>query len=158
MRKLWLLSVVVSLLQLQACCAACKQCKNLHRVCCENAHAITDETMNRLEGSLVDLSKEVAGLLWSEAVMPEGVLATALQKKPHLRDAFKGYKLDVRVVGDNAVLLLCSADGRRALVEDVTCTAAPDFRAWAECNNLPCTFTLSDEEIRARICLSARPE
>lgn len=103
--------------------------------------------MNKLAGAMVDLSKEVAGMLWKDALQTEGLVDRAFQQKPHLREALGGYKLEVKVIGDNAVLLLCTADGKRALIEDVTCTAMPDIKAWAE--GKPCAFTLGEQEIKA---------
>ena len=44
----------------------------------------------------------------------------------------------------HAVLLLCSEDGGRALMEDAGCSARLDRKMFRE--NLPCTFTLRVNE------------
>jgi hypothetical protein len=61
--------------------------------------------------------------------------------------AFGGNKLYTKVVDGNAVLLLCTQDRKRALVEDIACTPTPDFKAWAD-GDAPCEFTLSEQTIR----------
>ena len=135
MRKLLLLVFVVS--TMQACCLVSKNVNDSNP---------TDKEMNFLEITVFRLSKAVEGLLWSGASADDALIEMACAHDGSLCQPLNKHQLKLRVVGENAVLLLCSADGKRALVEDIACTATPDFRAWAE-GNMPCDFTLSDERV-----------
>ena len=57
---------------------------------------------------------------------------------------FKRYRLKVQYQAGHAVLLLCSEDGTKVLMEDAGCTARLDRKAFRE--NLPCAFALTVNE------------
>ncbi|MDR2018818.1 MAG: hypothetical protein LBQ00_08155 [Syntrophobacterales bacterium] len=131
MRKLYLTFAVFLLL---ASCAT---------VSC---NGITTEKMNRLEIALGRLSNAVEGLLWTNPENTTGLIDTACKDDPSMCEAFGDNKLYSRVVGGHAVLLLCTKDGKRALVEDIACTPTPDLKAWVD-GIAPCKFTLPDQKI-----------
>ena len=132
MRKLILLTVAVSLLH--ACCIMPK-------------FTYSTEEMNRLEIAMRRLNSAVEGALWSGAPQDADLIAIACGTDPSLCNAIGKNALYSRVVDGNAVLLLCTPDGKRALVEDVACTPTPDYKAWAE-KNAPCGFTVPDQAVR----------
>jgi hypothetical protein len=107
----------------------------------------TDE-INRLEIAMRRLGAAVQGLLWSSGAKQDGdLIAAACATDASLCSPFGKNKPTVRVVSGNAVLLLCTPDNKRALVEDIACTPTPDFKAWAS-GNKPCQFSLSDQAVR----------
>ena len=57
-----------------------------------------------------------------------------------LAGEFRCFQLKVEYQAGHAVLLLCSKDGSRALMEDVGCSAPLDRKAFDK--DLPCAFTL----------------
>jgi hypothetical protein len=57
------------------------------------------------------------------------------------------YRIRMRADDRHAIVLMCSRDGKRALVEDAACTAGPDARHWEQ-TPAPCEFTLT----AARAC------
>jgi len=107
----------------------------------------TTAEMNRQEIALRRLGTAVQGMLWSGAQQDANLLAMACANDPSLCGAFGRNKLYAKVVDGNAALLLCTPDGRRALVEDIACTPTPDFKAWTD-GDAPCEFTLPDQTIR----------
>ena len=133
MRKLLLLAVAVSLLH--ACCFAPKD-------------TYKAEEMNRLEIAMRRLGAAVEGVLWTDASQNTDFIAKACGTDPSLCKALGNNTLYAKVVDGHAVLLLCTPDGKRALVEDIACTPTPDYKAWAE-KDAPCEFTLPDQTVRS---------
>jgi len=109
--------------------------------------AATADDMNRLEIALRRLGMAVQGLLWSGAKEDADLIALACANDPTLCSPFGDNTLATSVIDGNAVLLLCTADKKRALVEDIACTPTPDVKAWAA-SNAPCAFTLPAQAIR----------
>lgn len=106
----------------------------------------TDETMQPLAATASDLARAVmrfamdhpkeAALLDDQELVRQ---ATAFDQK--LLEPYKG--LIVRGTVDG-VILVCTADGRRGLIEDAECTDIVDKLLWLE-NTAPCKFTLKPE-------------
>ena len=133
MSKLLLLTIVVSL---------------LHIGCIAPKYNYKEEEINRLEIATRRLGTAVQGVLWSGAPPDGDLIAMVCEIDPSLCSAFGNNTLHARVVGGNAVLLLCTPDNKRALVEDIACTPMPDYKAWVN-RKAPCGFTLNDQLIRA---------
>lgn len=97
-----------------------------------------------LAASLVNLSAAVDEY-FSELPHPPAndnatILAKATASDPTLlAPELKRYLLKVRYQQSHAVLLLCSKDGGRVLMEDAGCSARLDRQVMAP---LPCEFTL----------------
>jgi hypothetical protein len=111
-----------------------------------NSNTVTTEEINRMEIALRRLGAAVQGLLWSATPQDADLIAMACKNDPSLCGAFGNNKLYTRVVDGNAVLLLCTQDDKRALVEDIACTPTPDKKFTG--GNAPCEFTLPDQTIR----------
>jgi len=135
MRKFLLLTVAVSLSLLQACFITTKDIDR-------------SEEMNRQEIAARRLGTAMQGMLWSGASQDGNLIAATCGFDPSLCNAFGGNTLFAKVVDGNAVLLICTPDGKRALLEDIACTATPDYKAWVD-KNAPCEFTIPDQTIRA---------
>ena len=106
------------------------------------------EEMNRLEIAMRRLSAAVQGVLWSGTPQDSDLIAITCKTDPSLCNALGDNTIRSKVVDGNAVLLLCTPDGARALVEDIACTPTPDRKAWTT-NHTPCAFTIPDQTIRA---------
>ncbi|MDR0476791.1 MAG: hypothetical protein LBH14_02460 [Desulfobulbaceae bacterium] len=132
MRKLFFVTFVIALLS----------------ACTISSGADTTRTaeMNRLEIALRRLGATVQSLLWSGAQPDADLLAMACANDRTLCSPFGNNRLHIKVVEGNAVLLLCTPDDRRALVEDIACTPTPDYKAWTD-GNQPCEFTLPEQTI-----------
>jgi len=139
MRKPFMSLIVVLLLQ------ACMLSHNGNTVT-TNGNTVTTAEMNKLEIPLRRLGAAVQGLLWSATPQDADLIAMACKDDSSLCDAFSNYKLYTRVVDGNAVLLICTSDGKRALVEDIACTPTPE-KEFVD-GNAPCEFTLPEQTIR----------
>ena len=106
------------------------------------------EEMNRLEIAMLRLGKTVQGVLLIGTPQDGDLVAVACGIDPSLCTALGDNTLRTRVVDGNAVLLLCTPDGKRALVENIACTTTPDHKAWTD-SSAACEFTLPDQRIRA---------
>jgi len=134
MRKLLLLTIIVSFSLLQSC--------YLIKV---NDHC-PEEEINRLEIASRRLGTAIQGVLWSGAPPDENLIATACGIDPLLCNAFGNNTLFAKVIDGNAVILVCTPDGKRALVEDIACTPIPDYKAWID-KKAPCEFTIPDQTV-----------
>ncbi|MBS1159781.1 MAG: hypothetical protein H6R15_2200 [Proteobacteria bacterium] len=72
----------------------------------------------------------------------QALLQFAARADGELLSRFAGLQLRVRRGEGSAALLVCSADGRRALLEDTGCTAALDRPLWREAGVAACEFRL----------------
>jgi hypothetical protein len=66
----------------------------------------------------------------SPSLTEEQLLAFAVQDDPAQLDPFKDLRLRVRRNGPYSSVLVCTADGKRALLEDAGCTPKLDGRHW----------------------------
>ena len=133
MRKLLVLTVVVSFYLLSACS-------------CTPRYTYKDEEINRLEIASRRMGTAMQGVLWSGASQDGNLIAATCGIDPSLCNAFGNNMLFAKVVDGNVVLLLCTPDGKRALVEDIACTPKPDYKAWAE-KKASCEFTVPDKTV-----------
>jgi hypothetical protein len=111
----------------------------------------TDESksLRPLGSALTKLSSEMESLVRyqnppADATEDE-LLRLATKNDPGFLDTFHGYKIRVHSQDRHAILLLCSADGKRGLQEDLGCTPSLDRNLWKEDAAMPCDFSLSVE-------------
>lgn len=117
--------------------------------------AADNETMYRLGSALTKLSASVQATVYKKVdstLTDEALLLIATQHDPELLVPFDRYRLRARIDHQHAVVLVCSANADRALLEDAGCTAKLDRHLWADLDALPCTFTL----VLERVCPAAR--
>lgn len=70
------------------------------------------------------------------------LLRQATADAPQLLARFSPYKLRARQQGKNGVLLVCTADGKRALFEDAGCTGPLEAAHWQKTPAKGCEFTV----------------
>ena len=97
-----------------------------------------------LSTKMVNLSSAVNTYFTDLSKAPTDSDATILQNATHhdkslLAPEFEHFVLKVQYQNRYAVLLLCSKDGQRAIMEDVGCSARLDRQVT---NVVPCEFTL----------------
>ncbi|MES9996206.1 hypothetical protein [Desulfovibrio aminophilus] len=56
-------------------------------------------------------------------------------------------QVHVTFISGNAVLLLCTGDGRHALLENSACTPRFDRQLWRDEPGAPCRFTITRENV-----------
>ena len=117
------------------------------------AHLWTDqnERMLQLGSALTKVSKaaeaEVRYRNPPEGLSEAELLARATAHDPALLDPFRQYAVRVLRQDRHAVVLVCTPDRARALLEDAGCTAALDRQAWTETPPPSCEFTLNVEKV-----------
>jgi hypothetical protein len=102
------------------------------------------EERGRLSTKMVNLSSAVDTYFSDLSKAPSDSDATILQNATRhderlLASDFEPYMLKVKYLNPYAVLLLCSKDGTRAIMEDAGCSARLDRQV---ANDAPCEFTL----------------
>ncbi|MBA3005303.1 MAG: hypothetical protein KJ900_05160 [Proteobacteria bacterium] len=111
----------------------------------------TDESksLRPLGSALTKLSSEMESLVRYQNppadATDEELLRLATKNDPGFLDTFHGYKIRVRSQDRHAILLLCSADGKQGLQEDLGCTPSLDRNLSKEDAAMPCDFSLSVE-------------
>jgi len=80
-----------------------------------------------------------------EDLSDKELLHLATKHDPSLLSPFEGYTLKVNRANRHAVVLVCSEDGVRGLLEDVGCSSEMDKYLWETKN--PCTFSISASEM-----------
>ena len=73
-------------------------------------------------------------------VANDELVAVTFQKKPELERDFRGYTIRTQSSGMNLVVLVCTKDGRYALLEDASWTPYVD-KKWDETKH-PAVFTI----------------
>ncbi len=72
----------------------------------------------------------------------EALVAETLKKKPELELDFRQYEVRTRSSGTRLVVLVCTKDGKRALMEDASWTPRVDKRWYEVTPAVPCEFTI----------------
>jgi hypothetical protein len=93
----------------------------------------TDETMQPLAATASDLGRAVMRFVKGH---PEAF-------DPKLLEPYKGLMVRGTIDG---VILVCTDDGRRGLIEDAECSDKVDKLLWLD-SNAPCKFTLKPETV-----------
>lgn len=70
------------------------------------------------------------------------ILAAISERTPELLEPFGDYKLRVNVFSDMSSVLVCSPDGKTAILEDSGYTANIDKHVWKETPGAPCEHTV----------------
>lgn len=111
------------------------------------------ETMYIKASALTKLSASVESTVRykqpPEGISDDELLALSTAHDPALLVPFAGYTVKVLREDRHAVVLVCSADGVRGLLEDAGCTAAMDVHLW-QSGTSACTFTLVPATVCAR--------
>ena len=74
------------------------------------------------------------------------LLVLATKHDPALLEPFSAYTVRVRQQELHAIILVCTKDGTRALLEDAGCTGKLDRHLWENQPAIPCEFTLIARE------------
>lgn len=116
---------------------------------CMFFRADESKSLRPLGSALTKLSSEMESLIRyqnqpADATEDE-LLRLATKNDPGFLDTFHGYKIRVHFQDRHAILLLCTADGKRGLQEDLGCTPSLDRNLWKEDAAMPCDFSLSVE-------------
>jgi hypothetical protein len=109
-----------------------------------------EEEMYKRASALTKLSASMEALIrygnplarLSEAEL----LAEGTRHDPALLTNVGDYKIRVMSCGRHAVVLVCSKEGDRALLEDVGCTGKMDIHHWQK-DNAACEFTVAIESV-----------
>lgn len=109
--------------------------------CAATASSVSEKEMSRASADLHRLSYAVQGEIMRGAMPGDDLMSLACGRDPTLCSAMSDFFISVKRDGDNAVLLLCTVDKQRALLEDIACTPQIDFKPWDQ-GDLPCVFTL----------------
>lgn len=112
--------------------------------CATSNAAPNAKQRGHLSTKMVNLSSAVDTYFGDLSAPPSGsdadILREATRHDPRLLAAdFQPYTLKVQYQSPYAVLLLCSKDGSRAIMEDAGCSARLDRQAT---HKAPCEFTL----------------
>ncbi len=78
----------------------------------------------------------------SDTLSDAEFLAQSVAHDPGLLKPVAGYQVKARRQGRQVAILVCSADGAIALLEDAGCTAAMDRQRWKDKPKSPCGFTI----------------
>lgn len=118
---------------------------------CALAQQIDSEEMYTRAAALTKLSSAVQAYVRYEGV-PDNlseaeVLRFATKHDSGLLAPFLAYQLRVMRQDRHTIVLMCSADGTRGLLEDVGCTARLDKHHWQSSKSEPCDFTLKVSDI-----------
>ena len=72
----------------------------------------------------------------------QGLLILSTQHDSQLLENFSGFKVRALSKERHSVVLICTVDGLRGLLEDAACTPALDRHHWKDSPNQPCEFTV----------------
>ena len=135
MKKIFFLAMIMSSLSISGCA---------------DYHSNDEgKAIRPLASALTKLSSEVESVVRYEDppanATDDDLLKLATKNDPGFLDTFSGYKLRVLSQERHAILLLCTEDRKRGLLEDLGCTSSLDRNLWKEDAVMPCEFTLSME-------------
>jgi len=112
---------------------------------CTHSMASDAEDMSSLAASLTKLTKAVEPKVRYDAsatgMKDQELLQYATQHNPKLLEPFSRYMLRAINQNNHAVVIVCSEDGKRALLEDAACTAQMDNYWWDKKPERPCEFS-----------------
>jgi hypothetical protein len=113
---------------------------------CAHIASVDAEQMYGLASALTKLSAAVESAVGFKdppaGITDAGLVEFATQHDPTLRTPFEGYTLRTLRRDPHAAVLVCTPDGKRALLEDAGCSAALDKHRWKDDPPTPCEFTL----------------
>jgi hypothetical protein len=108
----------------------------------------TDETMQPLAATASDLARAVMHFAKDHpkeaaSLDDQELVRRATASDPKLLEPYKGLMVRGTIDG---VILVCTDDGRRGLIEDAECSDKVDKLLWLD-SNAPCKFTLKPETV-----------
>ncbi|MGY1488628.1 hypothetical protein ACW4YW_04370 [Methylobacillus pratensis] len=111
---------------------------------CSSIRTSHEEAMLAEASSLTKLSAAVEATVRYEPgatdMDEQAILQHATAHDPELLNPFKHRLIRVKAEDRHAVLLVCTEDGHRGLLEDAGCNAPLDKHLWQA--DMPCEFTL----------------
>lgn len=81
----------------------------------------------------------------TKSLQDEALLTKALAHKKDWRDIYSDYKLLARIIGEHTVILVCTPDGEKALLEDSSCTAS--FDKYRHLSESSCSISYTPQNI-----------
>ena len=116
---------------------------------CGKKDQIDEKEMYRLASSLTKLAKVVEATVRykkpPEKISDSDLLKLACERDPKLLEPFKKYTVKVHKEKRHAIVLVCTSNGKRGLLEDAGCTAKMDKHLWK--SSVACKFTLKVKNI-----------
>jgi hypothetical protein len=114
--------------------------------CTTTGGPVQREAMLTQASALTKLSSAMESLIRYGQPQPglddATLLAEGTREDPALMTPFAGFKVRVLNKDRHAVVLVCTKDGQRALLEDAGCTGKMDVHHW-ELAAAPCEFSVS---------------
>lgn len=111
--------------------------------------AIVAEDMYIKSSQLLKLSSAVEALVRYKGVPADAteadVLRMATEHDPPLLQAFDTFTVRAHWEKRHSSVLVCSKDGKDALLEDASCTGEMDLHRWRAQPPTPCAFSLKLE-------------
>jgi hypothetical protein len=116
---------------------------------CGKKKKIDDKAMYSLASSLTKLAKAVESTVRykkpPEKISDSDLLKLACKRDPKLLEPFKKYTVKVHKENRHAIVLVCTPNGKRGLLEDAGCTAKMDKHLWK--SSVACKFTLKIKNV-----------
>jgi outer membrane lipoprotein-sorting protein len=132
MKKKYILSFISVLLIVSGCAAK---------------STVEQEKMFILASVLTKLSSSVEAAIRYENpdknLSDDELLEFSTKDDSSLRMAFSDYKVKILNENRHAIVLVCTQDETKALLEDIACTGEMDSHHWEFEESRPCSFTLS---------------
>lgn len=120
-------------------------------VACSHKTTYNKETVMPLASSLTKLSTAVESAVRyknpPENINEARLLIYATEHDPRLVKPFKGYRIRILRQKNHAAVLVCTKDGKFALLEDAGCTGKMDNLLWELQPRKVCEFTINLQEV-----------
>lgn len=114
---------------------------------CAAKSTVEQEKIFTLASALTKLSSSVEATVRYEnpdkKLSDKELLEFSTKHDSSLRAPFSDYKVKILNENRHAIVLICTQDETKALLEDVACTAEMDKHHWQIEEEKPCSFTLS---------------
>lgn len=108
-----------------------------------------EKTMNTLASSLTKLAAAVESTVRYKkppaGISDEELLNMATKHDPKLLEPFENYTVKVSQENRHAIVLVCTPDGKKGLLEDAGCSGAMDKHLWKTSSS--CKFTLGVDDV-----------
>ncbi len=112
-----------------------------------------ESEMQRLAADLLPLTAAVKVTIQTEnppaGLSDSELLNISTREDPSLLKPFSNYKLRISRHSRDVVLLVCSEDGTKGLLEDAGCTPGMDEHLWR--SKKPCDFTIQVESLCEKV-------
>ncbi|QTA86113.1 hypothetical protein [Desulfonema magnum] len=107
------------------------------------------KVMNKLASSLTKLASAVESTVRykkpPKGISDQELLKLATKHDPRLLEPFKEYTVKVSQKNRHAIVLVCTKDGKRGLLEDAGCSGPMDKHLWETSSS--CKFTLTVDDV-----------